>query len=252
MKATFALFLGLGLCLQAQGLILFTTDNHSYENVTTVRPDPDGLYIEYNLPGGGMGMAKIKYTRLTEELQKKYGYDPDKAREFETKVAKATEDWRQEAIRQEQAAQERIKAREAREDEQEKVANERILAMAQLKQAEAELARATGGYYSSGGGYSGWGGYGVIALPDIGNAFPTAFAGAPFGTSQFAVGVPQIRTDTFFPNNNFGFNNFGFGFGSSFGNHFFQPNGNFFSTFSPFARITPARIPASQPLRIAP
>lgn len=168
MKNIILLAIGLGLCIQAKGEWLSTTDGITYNNITSQRADPDGLYIEYVLPGGGLGMSKVKFRRLSPDLQKQYGYEADKARDFETKVAKATEDFRQECIRWEQTAQSQRTAQQALDDQRERVMNDRIMAMAQLKQAEAELARAMGSGENYGSGWSSGGGYAVAALPQFG------------------------------------------------------------------------------------
>ena len=171
MKRIILVLIGLGLCVQARSESLSTTDGITYNNITTQRADPDGVYIEYTLPGGGLGMSKIKFSRLSSDQQKQFGYDANKSRDFEAKVAKAEEDFRQDSIRREQTAQAQRVVEQNREDQQAQVVNDRIMALAQLKQAEADLARATGdnggygGGFSLGGGY----GYGLIALPELGN-----------------------------------------------------------------------------------
>jgi len=200
MKKIILALIGLGLCLQARSDSLSTTDGTTYNNVTSQRVDPDGLCIEYTPPGGGLGIAKVKFTRLSADQQKQFGYDANKAKEFEAGVAKATEDFRQDSIHREQAAQAQRAADQTREVQQEQALTERIMAMAQLKQAEAELARAMGqgGENAGNGGYgwySGAGGYGLIALPELG-------LGSGFGDGS------RFGSD-------FGFGP-GFGFGSSF------------------------------------
>ena len=42
---------------------LTTTDGKTYDHISVQRADPDGLYIEYTLPGNGVGSAKVKFTR---------------------------------------------------------------------------------------------------------------------------------------------------------------------------------------------
>lgn len=161
MKTVILALIGLGLCIHASAdNSLYTMDGVAYKNITSLRADPDGVLIEYNLPSGGLGISKVKFTRLTPEHQQRYGYDAAKAKDFEAKVAKANEDLRQESVRWDQSAKAYQAAEQARQDQAEKNATDRILAMAQLKQAEAELARATegGGGGSYGGGGYGWGG----------------------------------------------------------------------------------------------
>src|SRR5580700_8475488 len=104
MKTIVLALIGLGLCAQARSGNLSTSDGVTYNNITAQRADPDGLYIEYSLPGGGLGMSKVKFSRLSPDQQKQFGYDAGKAKDFEAKVAAVTEDWRQENARLEQAA----------------------------------------------------------------------------------------------------------------------------------------------------
>lgn len=181
MKTTIMAVIGLGLCIQAHGETLSTTDGATYDNITMKRAEPDGLYIEYTPASGGLGMSKIKFSRLSADQQKQYGYDAKKAAEFEANIAKATEAWRQECARSEQASKAERQAQEARDQQQEQVATDRILALAQLKQAEAELARASGGSGSDGMTAVG-GGYGLWAIPEI--------SGAQLGRNERA---PEFR-----------------------------------------------------------
>src|ERR1700728_2482690 len=99
MKTVVLALLALGFCAQARSTTLSTTDGATYNNVTTQRVDPDGLYIEYTTSGGGLGMSKIKFSRLSSDQQKQFGYDATKARDYELSVAKATEVNRQESLR---------------------------------------------------------------------------------------------------------------------------------------------------------
>ncbi len=115
-KVLVLITLGFCLCVSARAASISTTDGETYNNITKQRVDPDGLYIEYKLPAGGLGMSKVKFSRLSPELQKQYGYDATKAHDYETKVAKATEDFRQESLRDEQIAQAARQARAAREE----------------------------------------------------------------------------------------------------------------------------------------
>src|ERR1700678_1668743 len=116
MKAALFVLIALGLCASAWSRSLTTTDGATYNNISTQRVDPDGLYIEYALPGGGVGMSKIKFSRLSADQQKQFGFDATKAREYEAGVAKATEEYRQESLRMEQIAQ---AARHARAEQDE-------------------------------------------------------------------------------------------------------------------------------------
>src|SRR5580704_11549440 len=162
MKSVVLLLIGLGLCAQAKSASLSIADGTAYNNITMQRVDPDGLYIEYTLPGGGIGMSKIKFSHLSSDQQKQFGYDANKARDYETQVAKANEDYRQDCIRREQAALAQKAEQRTQADREERVFNDRIMAMAQLKAAEADLARA-----AESGGYGWSGGDGVFAIPQV-------------------------------------------------------------------------------------
>ncbi len=195
MKTVILALIGLGICVHASAdYSIFTMDGVAYKNITSLRADPDGILIEYNLPRGGLGISKVKFSRLTPEHQQRFGYDAAKAKDFEAKVVKANEDLRQECIRWDQSAKAYQVADQARQDQAEKNATDRILAMAQLKQAEAELARATeggggGGYGGYGGGGYGGGGYGGGGYGGGGNDWESlgGFGGlGGLGSSGFA------------------------------------------------------------------
>jgi hypothetical protein len=64
-----------------------TTDGQTYDHITAQRTDPDGLYVEYTLPGGGMGAAKVKFSRLSARLRKQCGYSSWAARDYEDATA---------------------------------------------------------------------------------------------------------------------------------------------------------------------
>lgn len=56
---------------------LTTTDGKLYKNVTVTKVEPDGLSISHET-----GTAKLLFTKLPEDLQRKHGYDPAKAEAF--------------------------------------------------------------------------------------------------------------------------------------------------------------------------
>ena len=49
-----------------------TLDGTTYKSVRVVKVLPDGIVINYTLNGGGMGMAKIKFENLSDNLRKRY------------------------------------------------------------------------------------------------------------------------------------------------------------------------------------
>lgn len=54
-----------------------TTDGRTYTAATITKVEPDGIRIIHE-----SGAAKIPFTKLPPDLQKKHGYDPTKAVEF--------------------------------------------------------------------------------------------------------------------------------------------------------------------------
>lgn len=98
-----------------------TTDGKTYEHITELRTDPDGLYVEYAPGGKGIGSAKIKFSRLSADLQKQYGYDADAARKYEDATYKANQAFQTWADKQ-QAAAEKARADAAARDFQEEMA----------------------------------------------------------------------------------------------------------------------------------
>ncbi len=193
MKTVILALIGLGFCVQARSESVTTTDGATYNNITAQRVDPDGLYLEYTLPGGGFGMSKVKFTRLSADQQKQFGYDADKARDYETKVAKANEDYRQQCIKWDETAKSQRAEQQAREDQQDKALNERIAALTQLKQAEAHLAQVAPNAAADGYGYGySWGGDGIglIAIPQIGR---TPRARTDFAPVVTPVPFPEVN-----------------------------------------------------------
>jgi len=67
---------------------IITTDGITYNGPKLLNVAPDGLVIEYLLDSGGTGMAKLKFAKLADLLQKRFGYDPKKALSFETEQSK--------------------------------------------------------------------------------------------------------------------------------------------------------------------
>jgi hypothetical protein len=62
---------------------LTTLTGRTYTNANVSRVDGDGITVLY--PGGG---SKIAFTNLPPEIQKKYGYDPEKAAAIAAKQEK--------------------------------------------------------------------------------------------------------------------------------------------------------------------
>ncbi len=68
---------------------IVTTDGKVFAGVRLLKVQPDGLLVEYRPDTGGTGLAKLKFTKLPESLQKQFGYDPLKASAFEGAQAHA-------------------------------------------------------------------------------------------------------------------------------------------------------------------
>jgi hypothetical protein len=62
---------------------IITTDGVTYNAPKLSRIEPDGLLVEFQPDAGGTGLAKLKFAKLPESLQKQFGYDPRKASDFE-------------------------------------------------------------------------------------------------------------------------------------------------------------------------
>lgn len=89
-----------------------TLDGTTYKSVRILKVEPDGLMIEHAPKTGGIGLGKIKFVNLPVELQLKYGYDAQKAAEYQATQAAGEAKLRHEMrIQQEQVwAAERAKA----------------------------------------------------------------------------------------------------------------------------------------------
>jgi hypothetical protein len=60
-----------------------TTDGVIYDAPRLSRVEPDGLLVEFQPAVGGTGLAKLKFAKLPESLQKQFGYDPQKSADYE-------------------------------------------------------------------------------------------------------------------------------------------------------------------------
>jgi len=119
----------------AQNSSLTTTDGKTYTHISDVRADPDGLYLEYTTPGGGLGGAKVKFTKLSLDLQKQYGYNADAAKQYESDSAKGTLAFMTWASQRDEARQKAASDRDARALQEETLATQRLIAAAKLAQA---------------------------------------------------------------------------------------------------------------------
>jgi hypothetical protein len=60
-----------------------TTDGRIYRAVKLLQVLPDGLLVQYLPDSGGMGLARLKFTKLPESFRKQFGYDLKKASDYE-------------------------------------------------------------------------------------------------------------------------------------------------------------------------
>jgi len=60
-----------------------TTDGQTYNAVKLLQVLPDGLLVQYLPDSGGIGLARLKFTKLPESFRKQFGYDPGKASAYE-------------------------------------------------------------------------------------------------------------------------------------------------------------------------
>ena len=97
--STFAALLLIGCVAGAQTDTKFpsqitTSDGKLYNGAEKLRVDPDGILVSYQPVERGIGLAKLKFRDLPDDLQKQYGYDPKSAAEYEKQQAQAAEQWR--------------------------------------------------------------------------------------------------------------------------------------------------------------
>jgi hypothetical protein len=62
-----------------------TLSGATYKNVYVEKVEPDGITISYTPARGGLGIIKISFDELSDELRQKYGFDPDKKKAYEKK-----------------------------------------------------------------------------------------------------------------------------------------------------------------------
>ncbi len=65
------------------GNVIVTRSGDVYKNAAIQTVAPDGLVIAYTPATGGIGISKIKFQDLSDELQQRYGYNPTNAASFE-------------------------------------------------------------------------------------------------------------------------------------------------------------------------
>jgi hypothetical protein len=100
----------------AQSLQIQTRDGKLYKNATVEKADPAGLTISYDIAGGGIGITKLKFSNLPDDLQKKYGYNATNAAAFETQQRAGMAQWRQQLIANDSASRKINSAEQFKEE----------------------------------------------------------------------------------------------------------------------------------------
>lgn len=81
MKTALACLILLSACAAVFADDFTTTDGKKFEGVTVTRIEADGIVVTTD-----SGIAKLFFTKLPEEVQKKYGFDPAKAAQFQQQM----------------------------------------------------------------------------------------------------------------------------------------------------------------------
>jgi hypothetical protein len=82
-----------------------TIDGKEYKNVTIKRVEPDGLILS-----GKSGISKVYFTELPKDVQQRFGYDADRAREYAAEQNKGLEEAQKQQVEQmRQSEQEMLK-----------------------------------------------------------------------------------------------------------------------------------------------
>lgn len=78
---------------QISGGKIITRGGLTYKGVVVQKVAPDGLVIGYTMADGGMGIAKLKFKDLSDNLQQQFGYNPTNAAAFEMEQKHAEGEW---------------------------------------------------------------------------------------------------------------------------------------------------------------
>ena len=99
------------------------------------------MTVSYIPDGGGIGIEKIPFNVLSDDWQRRYGYDPEKAAKFDLEQKRAMVQLREQMIADEKAYREKRAQEEAAEEAA--AAQAKIDAEAAKKAAEAAATQAT-------------------------------------------------------------------------------------------------------------
>ena len=76
-------FLPFAVVSAAETMDITTRSGKVFEDARLERVNPDGIDIGYVNEKGHYVLKGLRFQDLPEELQKKFGYDPEKSRKFE-------------------------------------------------------------------------------------------------------------------------------------------------------------------------
>jgi S1-C subfamily serine protease len=78
---------------QISGGKIITRGGVAYKGVVVQKVAPDGLVIGYTMADGGIGIAKLKFKDLSDNLQQQFGYNSTNAVAFEKEQNHAESEW---------------------------------------------------------------------------------------------------------------------------------------------------------------
>ncbi len=132
-----------------------TVDGKTYERVTLVRVDADGLLVSFAPIEGGSGSAKLKFRNLPVELRDRFGYDAARASDYETAQARAEAVWRAESTAWTELRSAALAEQAAWERQVRAQTESRLAAEAEQARVEAahKVLEPAYGYYPGGWGW---------------------------------------------------------------------------------------------------
>lgn len=114
-----------------------TLEGKAYKAARIEAVEPDGIQVAYEPEGGGVGLAKLRFQVLPGDLQRRFGYDSDRAAKYAAEQAEARLACGAQLWLEYQAAADRKAIRLAREEAEAREAERQ----AQIAQQEAEKQR---------------------------------------------------------------------------------------------------------------
>jgi hypothetical protein len=117
--------------LQIKSGVIVTRSGRTYQGVVVQRIVPDGLVIGYTktdaglgvtVAAGGIGITKVKFTDLSDDLQRQYGYNPTNAAAFEENQIHAEDQWRTKLIADDEQAKSKRQEQEITDAEADVIA----------------------------------------------------------------------------------------------------------------------------------